>query len=591
MKKEKNIGCTVKKSISESIKLVGRYSWKYLIVNAVFVLFQGLVPAALIMIMRHIINLLQKDKSGFKILLIYIFIYIILNILNSCLTSIYSLYNNCFALEFTKHLNLKMLNKAAQLKLKNYEDSDTYNMINRAQNQNGSSILMYISQILETLKQIVTIISTIIILLGFRWWIFGIVLIVPIIRCYFTIKLNQHWYKIRIDRTEEERKVWYINFLMMTGNAFKEIKMLGIKQYLIEKYNTIQNKIINQDKNMNKKNTFLTVFTDISEWVITGTLFIYTVFQGYLGRILIGDVTAYTECIYNIEAGVQNIFTGIGGIIEKSLYIELLFDFLNLPSNEEIGGVNISKIEKIELKNLSFKYGNGKYALKNINLTINANSRIALVGRNGSGKSTLSKIILGLYEDYEGDIYINDINLKEIDLIEYRKKFGCVFQDYVKYETTLRENIAFGDLEKYNDDVVIEKVVQEVKLDCNSFKEKGLETIIGYWFGEQQASVGEWQRIAIARALIKDADIYVFDEPDASLDILKQKELISTYSQILQNKIGIYISHKVNYVHLVANQIYVLENGRIVEIGTHKELLHKKGIYNEMYYQCEKFDQ
>lgn len=583
---EKSTQYITRKSLFNSFNLVWNYSKKYMILNTLFAFLQGVLPALLIIVMQQIINMLQKGANDFGNILILILIYVILNILTVSSTSLFSLYNNQFTLEFSQYLNLKMLNKAAELKLKDYENSETYNTINRAQNQNGASVLTLVSQILEIVKQSVTILSTVIILFKFRWWIFILILIIPFMRCSFTIKLNQKWYKLRIERTGEERQVWYINFLMLTGNAFKEIKILGIKQYLIQKYKNIQTKIIQQDKTMYMKITFLNISMDIVEWLITGALFVFTIFQGFLGKILIGDVTAYTDCIYNIETNVQNIFMGIEEISEKAMYIELLFTFLNMPVTREGEGISIAKIEKIELKNLSFKYVNGNYALKNINMIIDAKSRVAFVGKNGSGKTTLAKIILGLYDNYEGEIYINDINMKNIDMRQYRNKFGCVFQDYVKYETTIKENIALGNLEKMDDEEALKRVIEAVKLN-HRIEEGGLDAVVGYWFGEQQLSIGEWQRIAIARALIKDADVYVFDEPDASLDILKQKELIDTYSEILKNKIGIYISHKINYVHLVASYIYVLENGEVIEKGTHSQLLENKGLYNSMYAQCE----
>lgn len=140
---------------------------------------------------------------------------------------------------------------------------------------------------------------------------------------------------------------------------------------------------------------------------------------------------------------------------------------------------------------------------------------------------------------------------------------------------------------KIADEEALQKVVEAVKLNHRICGEKGLDTVVGYWFGDQQLSIGEWQRVAIGRALIKDASVYVLDEPDASLDILKQKELINAYAEIMEDKVGIYISHKINYVHLLASYIYVLENGEIVESGTHKQLLENAKLYSNMYHQCE----
>lgn len=191
----------------------------------------------------------------------------------------------------------------------------------------------------------------------------------------------------------------------------------------------------------------------------------------------------------------------------------------------------------------------------------------------------------GLYDEYEGEIFVNNINLKNISIETYQKKIGCVFQDYMRYETTIKENVAYGNIENILNNDDIKDTLRKVKLEYKINSEKGIDAVVGSWFGEEQLSGGEWQRLAIARALFKDADFYVLDEPDASLDILKQKELINLYKDVMQNKIGVYVSHKIDFVNTLVDRIFVMENGVIVEQGTHEELMNNKNKYYQLYVQ------
>ncbi|MCW8000057.1 histidine kinase, partial [Clostridium sp. cpc1] len=194
---------------------------------------------------------------------------------------------------------------------------------------------------------------------------------------------------------------------------------------------------------------------------------------------------------------IENTFSQINQIIQQSLYVELLFQFFDIEVRKDNSVIDINEINKIELKNVSFKYNNN-YAIKDVSLVIERGTTIGLVGENGSGKTTLTKLILGFYDDYEGEILINDINLRKINKTSYTKKIGCVFQDYIKYETTLRENVGFGEIDNIYSDEKILNAIESVGLKEGIYINNGLETIIGNWFGDKQISIGEWQRIAIA---------------------------------------------------------------------------------------------
>lgn len=584
-KKTKKItDCILWKSICNSLTLLTGFSKPYLLVSMLFKSVQGVMPMLFILFMQQIVNMVQRRNGSFETILGFILGFTGLHIINEILEMLYFRYNNKFSLKFSKHVGMQMMEKALRLSLRDFEDPKTYDIINRAQNQTGSGILDYIDSIFDILQQVISVVSMSYILLRFRWQIAVVILIVPLGRCVATLFIDKERYAMRTGRTKLERQKWYINFLVMTGNAFKEIKTLGIGRFLLKKYEDIQNCIITQEDTMYKKSTLISVVLDILDWMITGGIYMYTFFLGFSGIILIGDVTACIESTENIKNAVEGIFSGINKLAEQSMYINLMFEYLELPEVTDINRKHIEAIRCIEFRNVSFRYSNGKYALKNASFFIKPGESVALIGENGSGKTTLTKLLLGLYDEYEGEILINDINLKQLGIESYQKRIGTVFQDYIKYETSLRENIAFGDMDA--DDAEIQSALKAVHLEHKAKGSEGLNTVIGSWFGGKQFSIGEWQRLAIARALIRKADVYIFDEPDASLDIFRQKEIIELFKTIMKHKIGIYVSHKINFVNELADRMIVIQDGEITEMGTHKELMDKGGFYHQLYMEA-----
>lgn len=573
-------------TIKKSCKLIQKCSCFFVFVNLCIACIQGIIPGITIVVFQRIINSLQQNIDTVEHIIFLILFYVGLNIINELISTLYSFYNEKFNLEFSQYVNMLMLEKSAKLELKDYENSETYNIINRAQSQNGTSILTFITGIIEIFKQIISVITTSIILVRFCWWMLPLIFGISIVRSMVTVYTDREWYKLRVSRTNDERTNRYINYLLLTGIAFKEILLYGLSNYFFMKYKNISDKIKNQDKEMQKKIAIYDILFDIGSWVSMGGLFGYVMYLGVTGRLLIGDITAYIECIENIKSGSNEIFDNIGNMLEQSMYIGFIFEFLEIPEfkgNEEF---DIGEIYKIEIKDLSFKY-NTTYVLKNINMTLNKGDSIALVGENGSGKSTLIKLIMGFYREYEGTIKINDIDIKKINKTGYYQKIGCVFQDYTKFEDSIRNNIRFGNIKTDNTKSI------ENMLEITHMKERvdeigGLDTIVGKWFGKEDLSIGEWQRISIARAAFKQANLYILDEPDASLDIFRQEELIETYKNTFKSAIRIFITHKVNYAKEMGEKIYVLEKGEILESGSHTKLLNDKGKYYEMFNACQR---
>lgn len=569
--------------IKKVVKYLTIFNRYYLLISFFNMVIQGVLPSIMLLLFQRIINVLQTKGCELNYLLKIVIIYCLCSLFSEWLVYIYTYYTNIVSAEFDKKISIEMMNKASNLNLKDFENPKTYDVINRAQSQNGATILSFASQCLEMIKSGVTLVSMFVLLIAYRWWMVIAVVLIPMIKCVVTIKIDNEWYKIKLERTERERKAWYIVFLFMTGNAHKEIMTLGIKKYLLRKCEKLKDYIIFQNKKIYKKSMLWAIVLEIGDAVASGGMCIYTLLQGYKGSILIGNVVTYLECIKNVQGNLNGLFSQISNIVQQSLYVDLFFQFMDLEENRKTGNLKINCIENIELVNVSYKYNDSEnYAIKDISLKLCRGETIGIVGENGSGKSTLIKVILGFYDDYEGTILVNGINLRKIDKQSYISQIGVVFQDYIKFEGTIRENIGYGNLQLLNNDVEILKFVDEMKLNKTMNTYEKLDTCLGNWFG-RQISGGEWQRLAVARAMIRKADFLILDEPDASIDINKQLELLNVYKNYLSKKMGVFISHKVSGIHYVVSKICVLENGQIIEEGTHNELLNKAGQYKEMY--------
>lgn len=575
------------KILIKNINLIYKYNKFYIIISILFSIFKGILPIISILLLQKIINLIQLKNITKQDFLFVIFSYIFLEIVGSIATEFYNLYSSKFSKRFSKDIEIMILEKASKLTTKDFENSEIYDLINRAQSQNGNTIITYVDTWISVLEQTITIISSCILIFYYKYWILFLIVLFPFVRFYYLQKLGKQQYTISIQRTSDERKCWYINYLMLLGNSVKETIIYGLGTVFISKYKKLKETFILQDYKIIEKEFIINSLTVIISQIILGYVFVYIFLEGFYQHIYLGDVTTYTTCITMIKNGIESILLLMNVIYSRSLYLELLFKFFDIPeskNNDLSENVTIDNIEHVELRNVSYRFSeNSDYVLKNINITLRKNEIFALVGRNGSGKSTLIKIILGLYTDYEGEIFINGINFRNIDKNSYYKKVSCVFQDYTKYEASIKENVGYGDIDQIDNEDLITNLLLNAGIDINKFGKNKLNTVLGHWFGETQLSEGQWQKIATSRAMMKNSDFYILDEPDAALDAISEIDMIKNYKFLLKNKLGIIISHKIYHLNKLCDYIIVLKDGEISDIGTHKELINKKNIYYELF--------
>ena len=329
-------------------------------------------------------------------------------------------------------------------------------------------------------------------------------------------------------------------------------------------------------------------------WGILSTLsyfaaYGYSIYETVLGRITLGKMTLYTTLFSQSQGAFNGMLDNLGNFYENGLFLNNLFDFLGLESRVEVLDSRTRPAEDphrgLEFKNVWFRYpGSSEWALENVSLSILPAEKIALVGPNGSGKTTLIKLLARLYEPTSGEILYRGVNLKYFPPEELHRRIGAIFQDFVRYHMTLRENIGFGSVEDMGDLARIEDAARQSGADAVvPSLPRGYDSILGRWFDTGvELSGGQWQKIAIARSFMSRGDILVLDEPTASLDAEAECEIFKRFRDLARLKISILVSHRFSTARL-ADRIAVLRGGRLVELGSHDELVARRGTYAELF--------
>lgn len=520
---------------------------------------------------------------------------ILLTIANLALQTVNSLFANLAIHGYdiakdllNKHTFTKVYNHAAELDLGYFESPRFHDELEKVRQGLGYRPEQAMNLLVDFLSSIGGLISLSFLLIKVGFWAPLVLIILSIPRLIYRLKFAYHTYSITDDRTPQSRKIWQANWLLTYKDSAAEIKTFGLKNYLVNIFTEINDKFMVQNRALSKKqNTysfFLDFFGNGSYYLLTLVIIMQTI----AGKLTIGDLTMLTGTIRQYQNVLQGIFTYLSRFYENNLFLQHYFAFLdikpNIKSPENPKKLSLAEPIVIEFKNVSFGYDKNKPVLKNVNLKI-ANARnFALVGENGAGKTTLIKLLLRLYDVTEGHILLNDIDIREISLENLRQALSVIFQDFQRYEMTVRENISFGDVRRINE---TNKIIEAAKLSgASEFVEKlpkKYDAILGKYFEEGvDLSGGEWQKIALARAFFSDAPILIMDEPTASLDPKSEYEVFKNLVVHTKNKSLILISHRFSTVRL-ADEIIVLDKGQIVEQGSHEQLMTLNGKYAKLY--------
>lgn len=582
MKKDK-IYCFIDR-IKSIFKLIKDLKLSLLIVCLFLCVINVILPYITMINTQEIINRIQIGLS-IRLILKRLIIFLILGILYIISSNLY----NFLILKYKEYLylelNKKFLDNSLKFNLKDFENPEVYNIIQRAEQEIGIRPYNIIISLLSIISQSVNLISAFLILT--KWHltlIIGFILLASFASKYF-ISISKNEYDILMNRTNYERKSWYISHLLIKDEYIKEVRLFGLSKYLIQQFIELRSRFFKENVDVLKRQYIFSEIYQLMNYVISFFIIFLAIYESTQGILLVGTAMTYINTSSKIENAIQNIVSNIFGIYKDSLYIDNIKKYFNYESNKFYGNKTLKNITTIEFVNVSFKYPNREvYAIRNTSFKIKKGEILAIVGENGSGKTTIIKLLNGLYDEYEGNILINGIEIREIDKKSLRNCLATLFQDYNKYQFTIKENIGFGSIDNLDD---IEKIKYSAKkggadqfINClpNNYTQQ-----VGYWFeGGTQLSGGQWQKLGLSRLFMKNADCLILDEPTASLDPFSELEIFKQLYQNSNEKINIIITHR--FINTVfANKIIVLKNGEIIEKGKHDELLKQDGFYKDMF--------
>lgn len=575
------------------LKLIWDTSRPMTLANIVLRILKALLPLAQLYVGKLILdevlahidagNLYQSQK-----LWLWVSVELGLAILSDLLSRGISLLDALLGDLVANQTSIKLIQHASQLDLPQFENPSFYDKLERARQQTTRRVVL-MSQLLGQMQDILSIFALGAGLVFFNPWLILILLIAVVPSFLSETHFNRMNYSLSTSWTPERRELDYLRYVGASDETAKEVRIFGLSDFLTQRFARVSTDYYKANRKLAiKRSLWGSLFNLVGTAGYYGA-YVVIIWQTLDKQISVGEMTFLAGSFLRMRMLMQSVLSQFSSIAESALYLRDLFDFFEIQPT-------IASPEKPErvpeiiqsgfvFENVGFQYPNSDvWAIRNVSFSLKAGEKLALVGENGAGKTTLVKLLARLYDPTEGRILLDGKDLKSYDLEELRQKVGVIFQDFVRFQMKVKENIAVGNIEELENRPMIESAAE--KSLAQSVVEKlkdGYDQMLGRKFADGvELSGGQWQKIALGRAYMRDAQLIILDEPTAALDARAEHEVFQRFTELTLGKTAVLISHRFSTVRM-ADRILVLSQGTLAEIGSHEALLEKGGIYAELF--------
>ncbi len=580
------------KNLPRFFKLVWQTNHWYAILNGALRLLRSTLPVAILyigkLIIDEVITLSKTSTPDHSFLWKLVIVEFALAILSDALSRAILLVDSLLGDLFSNYTSIKIMEHADTLDLDQFEDSAFYDKLERARQQTvGRTILL--SQVLTQVQDLVTMAFLAAGLMAFNPWLILLLLVAIVPAFLGETYFNDKSYALTRGQTPERRELDYMRYLGASDETAKEVKLFKLSGFLVNRFKTLSNKFYDDNKKLSAKRAAWGTLFALLGSAGYYTAYIVMIIKTVEGVLTIGTLTFLAGSFRQLRSLLENILSRFTSVSQGAIYLRDFFEFFEIEPKIKASAKPIpfpNPIKKgFTFENVGFRYHNSeKWANRHISFTLNAGEKLALVGENGAGKTTLVKLLARLYDPSEGRILLDGIDLTEYDINDLRQNTGIIFQDFLRYQMSFAQNIAVGNIDEQHNRTLIEQSAEKslANLLANKLPEQ-YDQALGRRFNNGiELSGGEWQKVALARAYMKEAQLLILDEPTSALDARAEYEVFQRFAELTKGKTAVLISHRFSTVRM-ADRILVLDNGQQIEMGSHEELLEKNGRYSELF--------